>query len=106
MSSVAHVHVPMYENLTLEQILAQLEAHPEVFEYLPDGKELRKVPREWICNVIATIVGEPFVEWVSARIHERNAQLVEEKQLGIDMDPEIAAAFHTSTAISVSVHSI
>jgi len=106
MCRVAHVHVPMYENLTLEQIIAQLEAHPEVFEYLPDGKELRKVPREWICNIIATIVGAPFVEWVQARINERNAQLFQDKQLGIDMDPEIAAAFHASTAISVSVPSI
>ena len=96
----------MYENLTLEQIIAQLEASPEVFEYLPDGKELRKVPREWICNIIATIVGAPFVEWVQARINERNAQLVQDKQLGIDMDPEIAAAFHASTAISVSMPSI
>ena len=106
MSNVSHVRVPSYENLALKDIFEQFEPDAAVFQYLPDGKELRKVPREWICNIIATIVGAPFVQWVQARINERNAQLVHDKQLGIDMDPEIAAAFHTSTAISVSVHSI
>ena len=102
MSRVAHVSVPHYENLTLEQIVAQLEGHPEVFEYLPDGKELQKVPRQWICNLIATIVGRPFVDWVKTRVKERNAALVKQRNLGIAMDPEIAAAFHASTAVSVS----
>ena len=73
MSHVAHVRVPFYENLTLEKIIAQLESRPEVFDYLPDGKELRKTPRQWICNIIATIIGTPFVELVQARINERNA---------------------------------
>ena len=102
MSHVAHVRVPFYDNLTLEQIIAQLEGRPEVFDYLPDGKELRKVPRQWICNVIATVVGAPFVSWVKARVNERNAEVVKEKNLAIAMDPDIAAAFHASNAVSVS----
>ena len=44
----------------------------ERFAFLPDGKELRKVPRQLICNVISTVVGAPFVNWVKARINERN----------------------------------
>ena len=39
MTHVVHVRVPFYENLTLEQIITQLEGRPEVFDYLPDGKE-------------------------------------------------------------------
>ena len=68
--------------------------------HLPDGKELRKTPRQWILNVIATIVGKPFHEWVNQRIDERNAAVVEEHHLGITMDPQVAAAFHASTAVS------
>ena len=100
MSHVTHVRVPFYENLTLEQIVGQLEGHPEVFDYLPDGKELKKVPRQWICNVIASRIGLPFVQWVQARVDERHAQVVKEKNLAIAMDPEIAAAFHSSKAVS------
>jgi len=77
-----------------------LEGHPEVFNYLPDGKELKKVPRQWICNVIASRIGLPFVQWVQARVNERHAQVVKDKNLAIAMDPEIAAAFHSSKAVS------
>ena len=46
-------------------------------------------------------IGAPFFEWVNQRVNERNAQLVLEKNLAIDMDPEVAKAFHASTAVSV-----
>ncbi len=39
--------------------------------------ETLKLPREYIGNVIATIAGEPFIEWVDERIKERNAKYKE-----------------------------
>ena len=60
------------------------------------------MPRQWVCNIIATIVGRPFVDWVKTRVNERNAALIKDRNLGIAMDPAIAAAFHASTAVSVS----
>ena len=102
MSNVSHVRVPSYENLALKDIFEQFEPDAAVFQYLPDGKELRKVPKQWICNVLATVVGEPFAQWVKARIFNRNETVIKERKLGIAMDADIAAAFHASTAISVS----
>ena len=68
--------------------------------HLPDNKELRQAPRQWMLNVIATILKKPFHDWVKQRIDERNASVVEEHQLGISMDGQVAAAFHASTAVS------
>ena len=51
-------------------------------------------------NIIYSVVGEPFEQWVKQRIEERNAAVVKEKNMLIDMDPEIAAAFANSTAVS------
>jgi len=51
--------------------------------------------------VIATVTGESFINWVSQRINERNAAIVKDRNLGIQMDPEVAAAFHNSTAVSL-----
>ena len=56
------------------------------YRYLPGGKELRKTPKQWICNVLATIAGKPFVDWIKFRINERNAQVVKDRNLGIPMD--------------------
>ena len=63
----------------------------KVLHYLPDDeKEIHKPPRSYIGNVIYTIMGDDFNHWVKMRTDERNAKVVKEKEMMIDMDPEIA----------------
>ena len=100
MDHVQHVHVPSYENLALKLIYAFFEQHREVLKFLPDGKELLKTPKAWICNVGATVIGEPFQAWVGERIKERNETVTKERSMLIQMDPHVAAAFHASSAVS------
>ena len=39
--------------------------YPHVYQYLPEPEmELPKVPKEWVGNVIATILQEKFSKWV------------------------------------------
>ena len=47
--------------------------HQDVFAYMPDQQEIRKVPKQWLANVCATVLGGVFTGWVRARIEERNA---------------------------------
>ena len=47
-----------------------------------------------------TVIGRPFGEFVRQRIQERNEKITVERQLNIEMDPELAAAFNASTAVS------
>ena len=35
-------------------------------------REIMKLPRAYIGNVIYTLVGDPFREWVDARVNERH----------------------------------
>ena len=67
---------------------------------MPDQQEIRKVSKEWICNICATVLGGVFSGWVRNRIEERNSAVRENKNLNIDADPEIAAAFRASTKVS------
>ena len=53
-----------------------------------------KLPKQFIINTLYTVVGEPFGEWVKERVIARNAKIIDEQQLAIDLDPEIAAAFN------------
>ena len=48
---------------------------PEVMKRLPEEKEIIKLPKQYLTNVIYTIVGEDFANWVRARIEERNAKV-------------------------------
>jgi DNA/RNA endonuclease G (NUC1) len=51
-------------------------------------------------NLAYSILGEQFANWVKERINERNSKLTIERNLNIEMDPEIARAFMLSTSVS------
>ena len=61
---------------------------------------LKKLPRQYIANIIYTIVGKPFTDWIDARVNERHEKRAMENNLNIQMDPEIARIFQQSTAVS------
>ena len=99
--NVQHISVPCYESLSLEKIQQFCRARPnEIYKYLPDKQELHKISRTWVCNIVATVLGEVFTDWVSEKIEERNEEVREKKDMNIELDPDIAAAFRASTSVS------
>ena len=71
-------------------MLEWANAYPEVAKALPAVKRERdKLPRQYIANVIHTIVGEPFEAWVSQKVTARNEKRAKEEGM-IELDPEIA----------------
>ena len=95
-----HLYCPQYENLNIVTILATARKNPKVSYYLPEDRDMHKVPRQWIINVAYTLIGEPFAAWVKDEIANRNDELAKKQNLLIEMDPGIAAAFHKSVNIS------
>ena len=98
---VRHIQVPLYEGLALKDISKFLnDGHEEVFDYMPDAQEIHKVSKSWITNVCATVLKGIFSGWVKNQIEERNYAVTKRKNLMIQMDPEVAAAFRSSTKVS------
>ena len=50
--------------------------------------------------MINTVAGQPFRVWVDEQISKRNLKLVSEKNMNIEMDPEIAMIFNASNSVS------
>ena len=73
---VRHVTIPQYDGLALSDIARFVTQHADVQPYLPDGKEINKVPKAWVANVCATVLGDTFTNWVSSQVEERNKKLV------------------------------
>ena len=73
---------------------------PDIESFLPDDQDLPKTPKQWIVNVCAAVVGQPFKEWVSQQVEDRNAEMAEKRDLMISMDPVMAQKFANSTHIS------
>ena len=46
---------------------------------LPVEKEIEKLPREYVGDVIVSIVGDPFVKWKEERITARNKKIAEKQ---------------------------
>ena len=90
----------------MKDVMAFLdESHSHVYRYLPDRKlELPKTPKQWICNIVASVVGEPFGKWVKKQVETRHEKVSVKKSIMISMDPEIAKVFKQSTAVSSKCH--
>ena len=98
---VRNICIPQYEGLAMKDMDEQVfQMHEVIFDYFPDQVEIHKTPKQWICNVSATVLGDVFVDWVKDQIEARNAKVTKQKDLMIEMDPDVAAAFQQSTAIS------
>ena len=85
--------IPQYDGLQVERMLEFAEDHPQVFEFLPIKKEVKKLSRAYIGNVIYTVIGERFNEWVNDKVNERHQKFKEKKEMMIHMDPDIAQIF-------------
>ena len=64
MTNDFHIHMPAFENLSMKEIFSFFQENQGILQFVPEGKEMRKVPKAWVCNVAATVLGEPFVDWV------------------------------------------
>ena len=99
---VKTLHVPQYKNLSLEKIMAFVSNKPRVSQYLPDEVDLPKIPKQWVVNVCAAVMGDLFKVWVQEQVEERNALMAEKKEIMIAMDPQMAAKFSASTHVSLT----
>ena len=54
----------------------------------------------------ATVLEDKFTKWVKAQIDARHEKVMVQKDLSIKMDPEMAAIFHASTAVSSKLISL
>ena len=99
-SKIKHLFVPHYKPLSCSKIFAFLNNHPESFQYFPDAQDIDKLSRQWVINVAYTVVGDAFKDWVNKNVEERNQKQAVEKNLIMQIDPELEKAFMASSTFS------
>ena len=71
---VKYISIPHFEGLKIEAMIEWGSQYPDVVRALPSvDREVKKLHRQYIANLIYTLVGEPFKQWVSGVIESRNA---------------------------------
>lgn len=43
---------------------------------------------------------ETFTDWLKVQVNAQNDYVTDKKDLNIELDPDVAEAFHSSTAVS------
>ena len=94
------IKVPQYNGLTVKNIhdFAQRNFHVERF--LPEYDYLKEPNREWLCNLVNSIIPEKFQKFIETKVEERRQLLINSQNLGISVQPDILNIFKQSKAIS------
>ena len=58
------------------------------------------MPKQWLINVAYSGIGDDFSVWAQKQINARNAKVTKEKNMMVNIDPEVLAAFNASTHVS------
>ena len=69
-------------------------------DYFPISKEICKLPKQFVLNVLYAVIGDSFSNYISLKVHARNEKVAAERDIMINVDPELAAAFNNATHIS------
>jgi len=94
------IYVPAYESLTVAKIVEFCKENEEVMSFLPDMKEIKTLPKDFLMNLLYTINGNPFKEWVRTHCNIRNEKIANKLGEFISLDKKFADALKTSTHIS------
>ena len=81
-------------------MLDYVDEKPLCKRYLPIEKEVYKLPRQYLANLIHSVKGENFQMWVDKRVKERNEKIKSEQNLLITLDPDVARVFNNSESFS------
>ena len=92
--------MPQYEGLAFDDIVKYMKMNRATHAYMPEEREVFKLPKQWVINVTYSVMGSEFSDWVRERIDARNQNIVSDRNLIINMDPQIAEAFKKSTSVS------
>ena len=97
---VRYIYAPFYSTITCEEILKFGAQSQEFVNHLPEASEWNRLPRQFLLNLAATVIGEPFEKWVSAQIEACNAKIAKDQNLMVDLDPDVYRAFMNSSHVS------
>ena len=72
---VKHISIPQYEGLSIADMLEYARSYPAVMQALPVEREIKKLSKQYIANVIYSIVGAGFKDGVEDRMRSRNERV-------------------------------
>ena len=73
-TDVKPLKVPLIDNLKPGALFVRWFHDGRVSPCLPDQDDLKLLPRHWVVDVLHTVLGEKFSDWVDARVKKHLAK--------------------------------
>ena len=93
--------VPQYKGLTVKNILKFARDQMNIDKYIPEFDYPKEPNREWLCNIINTLLHDEFQKFILKIVEERRNELIHSQNLGITVRPEFLNIFKKSQAVSI-----
>ena len=97
-------YCPQYKGLSIESIMEFGSHHAVTERYLPHPKDRYRLPRSYIVDLFATLIGDDFDEFVASKIQARHEHVSASNNLMLSLDPAVAKLFESSKAVSSKYH--
>ena len=94
------IKVPHYKGLTVSKILTFARSKGNIDSYLPDYKYDKEPNREWLWNVINSLIPKEFQEFILLNITKRKQEIIRSQNLNVLVKPEFMNIFKNSQSIS------
>ena len=99
-SAIKVCRVPHLKHLRVEDLLAFGAKHINIDDYIPLYNYHKLPNREWLANVLNTLVGQKFKDFTEEKICARVKHIVNKKKLNVMALPEFINIFKKTKNIS------
>ena len=101
-SEVKVVKIPQYEELRVKNILRFAENLVDIDSYTPKYDYPKELNREWLCNVINSLIPVYFKAYIDLKIEFRKRKVIQNQNLMITAKREFIDIFKASKSVSLA----
>ena len=100
LNKVLVIQVPQYKGLYVKDIMKFARSKIKIDDYLPEFEYNKEPNRQWLCNVVNSLIPEDFQNFIDEQVNLRRQFLLRHQNLKMTVHPEFVNIFKSSKAIS------
>ena len=97
---VTVIKVPQYKGLRVIDIIQFASSQLDINKFLPKYSYQKEPNREWLWNVVNSLMTEKFNEFIESKTELRKQELIKSQNIGVSAKKEFIEIFKNSQSIS------
>ena len=93
------VKVPQYKGFKVSDILKFTVTKTNINKYLPEYDYPKEPNREWVCNIVNSLIPEEFQYFIKHKEEIRKREILMSNNLKMKINPEFLNIFKSSRAV-------